>query len=68
MRIDRVTVVSAGAFPHPTVAYCTLRPEVHLSATLSDGEDVCDAVARLRASADILLEQHLEALARMVER
>lgn len=67
MKIQTITVTAGRTFNHPHESYSNLRPEVVLTATLSEGEDATAAAKQLQAQAEGLVEDHKQAMLKSIE-
>jgi len=67
MKIQTITVTAGRTFNHPHESYSNLRPEVVLTATLSEGEDATTAAKQLQAQAEGLVEDHKQAMLKSIE-
>lgn len=67
MTITKITVTAGRTFNHPHEQYSNLRPEVTLEASLAEGADPVEAVRRLQAQAEGLVEDHKQGMLKSIE-
>lgn len=67
MKINTITVTAGRTFNHPHEQYSNLRPEVVMTATLSDTENPAEAIKHLQAKAEQLVEDHKQGLLQSIE-
>jgi hypothetical protein len=62
MKVTKIRVVAARTVPDPFHNYGNLRPEIALEAEIDDGESFAQCVEDLQATAEGLLNDHIEHL------
>jgi hypothetical protein len=67
MNIKSITVTAGRTFNHPHEQFSNLRPEVTMTADLSEGEDPLAATRQLQAQAEALVEDHKQSLLKSLE-
>jgi hypothetical protein len=67
MKINTIQVTAGRTFNHPHEQYSNLRPEVVMTATLSETENPAEAVKHLQAQAEQLVEDHKRGLLASIE-
>lgn len=67
MKIEKITVSAGRTFNHPFESYSNLRPEVHLVASVEDGDDPEKCAKELQAKAESLVEDHKQNMLRSLE-
>ena len=66
MKINQIVVRAGRTFNHPHEQYSNLKPEVELTATLTDGEDPVEATKLLQSQAEGLVEDHKQGLLKSI--
>lgn len=67
MKVTTIVVTAGRTFNHPFESYSNLRPEVSITATVEEGEGPDDAVRKLQARAEQLVEDHKANMLRSIE-
>ncbi len=62
MKVNQIVVTAGRTFNHPYESYSNLRPEVRITATVAEGEDVIKATRDLQRQAETLVEDHKSAM------
>ncbi len=62
MQVKAIKVSAGRTFNHPYESYSNLRCDVHLDATLDEGEDAHASVRALQNQAEELAEDHKQTL------
>jgi len=67
MQVTEIVVTAGRTFNHPYESYSNLRPQVVLKASLAEDENFAEAVKKLQAEAESLVEDHKNHLLRSLE-
>lgn len=67
MKTTIITVHAGRVFNHPYEQYSNLRPEVHMTASLDEGDDPIQVTRQLQATAETLVEDHKRAMLTSLE-